>query len=388
MRPDTDMSALIDGIYDAAVDGNQWTTALNKLARAARADASSIVVQDRVSGTFWNAAVGSQALMIQAYDSWAGLNPLWLPTLTAPAGAVLVDPVVATREAYERSRDLSATYAHSSACAALSLISVAAVKVLRDPVVSGVVTLARGRFTAPFEHDDVTFLLHLAPHLQRAIEMNRRVAKLEDERAGLLDALERSSQGILLLDGNARILFANGTAQMILRQGDGLRAAPDGLHAGRETAALRRLVAQGDREMDGESGGFVTIKRPSPRRPLLVSVVPLRRATSWLASQAPRMLAFIADPDTLPVLPTEQIRGLYGLTAAEAEVALAVLDGEGVGAIADGLGISVATARTHLHRIFEKTGTKRQAELVRLILNSRLMIKSSECDQPPRGARV
>ena len=185
MRPDTDMSALIDGIYDAAVDGNQWTTALNKLARAARADASSIVVQDRVSGTFWNAAVGSQALMIQAYDSWAGLNPLWLPTLTAPAGAVLVDPVVATREAYERSRDLSATYAHSSACAALSLISVAAVKVLRDPVVSGVVTLARGRFTAPFEHDDVTFLLHLAPHLQRAIEMNRRVAKLEDERAEL-----------------------------------------------------------------------------------------------------------------------------------------------------------------------------------------------------------
>ena len=67
------------------------------------------------------------------------------------------------------------------------------------------------------------------------------------------------------------------------------------------------------------------------------------------------MIAFIADPDTLPVLPTEQIRGLYGLTAAEAEVALAVLDGEGVGAIADGLGISVATARTHLHRIFEKT---------------------------------
>ena len=100
------------------------------------------------------------------------------------------------------------------------------------------------------------------------------------------------------------------------------------------------------------------------------------------------MLAFIADPDTLPVLPTEQIRGLYGLTAAEAEVALAVLDGEGVGAIADGLGISVATARTHLHRIFEKTGTKRQAELVRLILNSRIMINSSECDQPPRGARV
>ena len=40
--------SLIDGIYDAAVDGNQWTTALNKLARAARADASSIVVQDRV----------------------------------------------------------------------------------------------------------------------------------------------------------------------------------------------------------------------------------------------------------------------------------------------------------------------------------------------------
>jgi DNA-binding CsgD family transcriptional regulator len=80
----------------------------------------------------------------------------------------------------------------------------------------------------------------------------------------------------------------------------------------------------------------------------------------------------------LPEISAEQIRWLYGLTPAEAAVALAVLRGEGVRAIADGLGISVATARTHLHRIFEKTGTERQAELVRLILNSRVLLKRAE----------
>jgi DNA-binding CsgD family transcriptional regulator len=42
------------------------------------------------------------------------------------------------------------------------------------------------------------------------------------------------------------------------------------------------------------------------------------------------------------------------------------------------IGISQATARTHLHRVFEKTGTKRQAELVRKVLAARPVVRRPE----------
>jgi DNA-binding CsgD family transcriptional regulator len=99
-------------------------------------------------------------------------------------------------------------------------------------------------------------------------------------------------------------------------------------------------------------------------------VAPLRSVTDWLVPRAGSAIVFVADPDALPTTSVEQLRRFYGLTPAEATVAVAVLQGKGVKAIADGLGISVPTARTHLHRVFEKTGTQRQAESFRSFLTA------------------
>jgi DNA-binding CsgD family transcriptional regulator len=65
---------------------------------------------------------------------------------------------------------------------------------------------------------------------------------------------------------------------------------------------------------------------------------------------------------------TELVR--FGLTDAESGVAAEILKGDGRLAAARRLGISDTTAKTHLSNIFEKTGTRRQAELVRLILDT------------------
>ena len=63
-----------------------------------------------------------------------------------------------------------------------------------------------------------------------------------------------------------------------------------------------------------------------------------------------------------------RLRRLYGLTRAEAHVALAVLRGDGLQAAADALGVTLATVKTHLQHVFGKTGTQRQTELMGLIL--------------------
>ena len=57
------------------------------------------------------------------------------------------------------------------------------------------------------------------------------------------------------------------------------------------------------------------------------------------------------------------------MTPAEAGFAVEILKGDGIQAAADRLAISLATARTHLSRIFDKTGVRRQAELVRLLIS-------------------
>ena len=60
----------------------------------------------------------------------------------------------------------------------------------------------------------------------------------------------------------------------------------------------------------------------------------------------------------------------YGLTPAEGRVLAGLLDGRDPGSIAEALGIAVSTVRTHIKRLYEKTGTSRQTELVVKALNS------------------
>ena len=58
------------------------------------------------------------------------------------------------------------------------------------------------------------------------------------------------------------------------------------------------------------------------------------------------------------------------MTPAEAALAVEICTGNGLQAAANRRGVSLATARTHLGRVFQKTGVGRQAELVRLIMQA------------------
>ncbi|TIM67780.1 MAG: hypothetical protein E5Y52_10680 [Mesorhizobium sp.] len=96
------------------------------------------------------------------------------------------------------------------------------------------------------------------------------------------------------------------------------------------------------------------------------SGAPLKIELTWFVTGRPAAIVFVADPDSAPRTMQGQLRTLYRLTPAEAAVAITIARGEGLQAVADELGISLTTARTHLQHVFEKTET-RQAGLVRLI---------------------
>lgn len=218
----------------------------------------------------------------------------------------------------------------------------------------------------------LALLRALVPHLRGALRTQSRLVELSRERALALATLEQAHYGIMIVTADAALVFANSMAGRIIRQTDGLSVDTFGRLRARSSATqarLRALIEQAAESPDG--GGNVAVARPFDNRPLIVRISPLDGISEDGDGQWHRaVLLLVADPDRDPEPEPEALHDLYGLTEAETLVAMAVLRGDGLPAVADQLSVSVFTARTHLQHIFAKTKTHRQAELVRLLLTT------------------
>lgn len=235
-----------------------------------------------------------------------------------------------------------------------------------------VASCGRPSSAGEFDSEHVRRLAQLAPHLRRATAISLRLTGANIRASSYVEVLDGIEQGVLIVAPDNTLSFANLAAECLLAQPDGLTVVNGRLQARSlgDTARLHGLIAAAvDGKKTARSGQAMAIARAMGRRPLTVLVVPLSLGSSW-ASQSPAALVFIGDPESMHAADSEQLRTLYGLTPAEASVAIAAAHGDGLQAIADQMGIGLTTARTHLQRVFGKTGTGRQAELVRLIADS------------------
>ena len=112
----------------------------------------------------------------------------------------------------------------------------------------------------------------------------------------------------------------------------------------------------------------MAISRPSMRRSYAVLISPLQKGAGPVDQAAVAVL--ITDPErSLPADAEQRLAQQFGLTPAESRVAGALLAGKTVEVAAGELCIATATARTHVRSLFHKTGTARQAELMRVLLS-------------------
>lgn len=188
----------------------------------------------------------------------------------------------------------------------------------------------------------------------------------------VIEAMNCLDCGILLVDGDCRVHFASTRAQQLLSgelyiQGGLLRAK-----AISEMISMRRLVTR--------CAHLGQLREADPAccrvGELLLQVAPLAaRPPEGMQAEGNLVAVYVIDPACAADPGPEQLRLQFGLTAAEAAVTCEIIKGIGVEECASRIGISITTARTHLHRIFEKTGTRRQAELVRKVLAARPVIR-------------
>jgi len=237
----------------------------------------------------------------------------------------------------------------------------------------GVIGMHRPRDGATYDEQDKTRVRQFLPHLKRALQIRSRLADPAIEHGAALDALKRSGTATLAVTRDGHLLYANDSAEQLLRACDAIRviggrlAAADRAAAQRLTAFIRECsdLAAGKA---GGSGGTLAISR-GERLPLTALVAPFRPAREALGAPLPAAIVFLRDPES-PSPKSLALRGLFGLTAAEAVVAAALADGKVVEGLATELGVTLNTVRTHLKNVFAKTGTTRQAQLVALILSS------------------
>ena len=363
---------LIGAIYDVALDAQLWPDVLNRIGDA--------VGSPQFMFGFYDVATGISEIHASRFDpdvvrscvEMGPYNPL--PDLSAaePPGKVFTVSDFLAPDEFRK----TTFYREWWRPAGLSLEPLTT-NLLVDGGAAAIFTTHREVDRSPPDSGQKRLFAALAQHLVRAVALQRRLYQLSFANANALTALDNLQQGFLLVDAEARPVFINLVARALLDARDGLRLESGALFAADadDGRALRGIIASCAAEASATTGigGEVTLRRASGRRPLDILVMPARHETavatmSWAIARRPVAIVLVSDPDKEIRARIDSLRERFGFTPAEAILALEIVKGDGRQATADRLGISVGTARSHLSKIFHKTGVTRQAELVRLLL--------------------
>ncbi len=235
------------------------------------------------------------------------------------------------------------------------------------------VVIYRREGCRPFGPADFELLDLLVPQFGRAYRIHCRLGDARHEQHALREVMDRFPSGVILLDKDSRAVLTNRSADQILALSDGIR-----LDRGRprladpqQDRAFQQLLeeAAGTRALRGRSyGRTMSLMRTSGRRSYAALVNPLLAPPPGTGLREAVTILFIADPEGSQISTTEVLEGLYDLTPAEAELLRLLAEGRSLEEVAQKRGVTMNTARSQLKQVFAKTDTRRQGELVRLVL--------------------
>ena len=211
----------------------------------------------------------------------------------------------------------------------------------------------------------------LVPHLRRAVLIAKLIEFKTAQAATFADALDGLSAAMLFVDSSGRITHANAAGQAMIADGDVLHASLGRLTASdpddnRALHDIFEAAAAGDAAI-GVKGVAVPLVAHDGER-YVAHVLPLSSGARRSAgvSYAAAAVLFVQKAALATRSPPEAIAKTYGLTAMEVRVLLAIVEVGGAPQVAETLGIGEGTVKTHLKRLYEKTGARRQADMVKI----------------------
>jgi len=366
MTRDSEYARAIDAIYGAAIEPAMLSNALDALRRLCNAESASYNLQHIANGTGTRTAIGyDRADQPRYFDGgFAARNELFTGLLNQPIGAPHPHQTLVDDEIFRRG------YYFNEYCRPNGLHFMAGLVITQRHGTVEWVSVNRGPRGDPYDRQQLRGLARLAPHFRRASEASYRLAEAYAARTAWEAVLNTLRSGVVMLDQYGRVVFANGTARDLDAARDGLTLSHSGVSAPAVAATLARAISLAT---DGDSdrirhGTHIALPRRDAPYPLSVNIIPLPRESPWQLSCTPVVLLLIADPAQSAGSDDKVLMTLFGLTAREAALTTLLADGCRLEDAAKQLGIKRETARTHLARALDKTGTERQADLTRLAL--------------------
>jgi DNA-binding CsgD family transcriptional regulator len=362
------VSSLIGEIYDAALDPDLWPGVLEKACRFVGGVASNLYSEDSAARTgnihyTWGVDRHYGRLY---YDKYIKFNPFTTAQLFFDVEQIIsvgdIMPYEEFRETlfYKEWAQPQGWVDAASAVLDKSATSYAAMSVIRHERDGLVDDETRWRMGL------------LVPHVRRAVLIGKVIELHRAEASTLADTLDGLTAGMFLVDQTGRIVHANENGHIMIGDGRFVRAAAGRLVAAdaRANQTLQDIFAAA--ECGDDAVGVKGISVPLPARAgqeHVAHVLPLtagmrrRAGTSYAAVAAVFVRKATLDvPSQL-----ETVAKRHRLTPSELRVLLAIVEIGGVPEVANALGISETTVKTHLRHLFEKTNTTRQADLVKLV---------------------
>jgi DNA-binding CsgD family transcriptional regulator len=360
------LNPIIERLYDAVLDADLWPSALEYVADAFGGAGSALLSNTKATGLWVRVDPAARSLFEKRFLS---CNPVHAYVMRARQSPHY-RPAVSTDRDIAMIFDLGRTAYYNEFLRPFDGVNSLAMD-LGVRGMTAALNISRTAKQGPFEATQIATANILHPHITRAFWLSVKLAEKARFGDGILQGLEHATFGVLLLDSDGQIAYANKMADSILRERNGLRSEGRNLCALRSdsTAALQKLIAGAIAPNGGKTGGSCSIPRPS-RLPLSVTVTPLRNDRAALFEANPSAIVCVFDPTSPFSFSTEHLREMFGLSPAEARVALKLLGGLDQKEIAAALGISFFTVRAHLSQIYQKTNTNRQVEFVGLVLRS------------------
>jgi DNA-binding CsgD family transcriptional regulator len=366
---DEQMHTLIGDIYDAALDPSLWPSILERTRDIVGGSGASIFSKD---GRNKNLDVFYQcggidphytALYLERYGK---LDPTTAGHVLSEIGEPIGTADIMDVEEFYKTR-IYQEWARPQ-----GLVEMAAAVLDRTATGATLFGVFREAQHGLLDDDTRWRMRQIVPHIRRAMLIGKTIEMRAAEADALADTLDGLSAGMFLVDGEGRLVHSNASGRTLLADGTALcgangRIKPTDGAAARALKDIITAAGNGDKAV-GTKGVAIPLTARNGER-YAAHVLPLTAGARQQARARYAAVAavFICKAELEAPSPPEIIAKHYQLTPTELRVLLAIVEIGGVRETAEALGIGEATVKTHLHRLFGKTGASRQADLVKLV---------------------
>lgn len=235
----------------------------------------------------------------------------------------------------------------------------------------GLIAVCRAEQLSEFSADHLDALQSVLPHLETVLRLRKRLARKDAEVWWREQVLTALPVGVILLDAKGWPCYLNPAAEALVSEGLTLAlSSTQGLTAGtpQATRQLHTAIQDSLCATPSSSRGPVRVCRGESGPDLWLRVVPLTPGGVVFDAWNQASVAVFCEVSGSHAPDTTQLAHAFGFTPSEARLAGALLSGHDLSSAAKSLGVGLETVRTQLKRLFAKTDTRRQSDLLRVLM--------------------